>query len=213
MQTTGLIRNNPAAVLGMALPFIVVPSTSLKSAVIISVFILAATVPCAVAASFIRDRLAGLYTVPVYCILSMIIVMITRVFMKGQAVTLDELGIYIPLIALNSIMIELSAVSPRKKPMGAVADSLMMCLGFAAVCCIIGALREILGSQTIWGIPVKFYPVRLFGVALPFFGFIMIAFITAFFRSIDRGIKRAILVSPDVALPKSAEGESAGDKV
>ena len=56
-KTTGLIRNNPVAVLGMALPFIIVPATDVKSALTISSFMLFATLPCAVLATFIKDKI------------------------------------------------------------------------------------------------------------------------------------------------------------
>lgn len=198
----------------MALPFIIVPSLSLKSSVMMSAFIFAATVPCAVIAPMLKKKVPVVYLVPLYSIISMCFVLLTRVMFGGYAVLLDSLGLYIPLAAVNSIMLELSAINPRKTAQKGFCDAVMMCMGFALVSCAVGALREILGNRTIWDIPFGIYPIKLNGVMMPFFGFIMIGFFNALCRSIDRAYVRRILagepnfVEPDI---ETESDESKGD--
>ena len=214
-MTTGLIQNNPVVSLGMALPFVIVPSTSLKSAVMMSVFIFAATVPCGVIAPIIKEKVEKIYALPIYCIISMLFVTAAKIYLRGHAVLLDQLGIYIPLAALNSMMIEVSAINPKKTWFKGLCRSVMMCMGFALVCCGMGALREIFSNHTIWDIPFKIYSIKIVGVSMPFFGFILIGFFSALCRSIDRGVTRTMLAVAPLALPAGDENssESVGEKV
>lgn len=197
----------------MALPFVIVPCHNLKSAVIISTFLFAATVPCAVFSSLVRKRIRTAYLVVCCAALAMCFVMLTKQALGGYAVLLDTMGLYIPLAAVNSMMLETSVFSPRDNVKNAFCSSFLMCMGFALVACSIGAVREILGSQTIWDIPFKIYPVRMVGVRLPFFGFIMIGFLTAVCRSIDRLVVRIMLLGePDYVEPADDDAvEGAGD--
>ena len=204
--------------MGMALPFVIVACNSLKAAVLMSAFLFAATVPCAVFSSLIKGRIKTAYLVVICTVLSMCFVMLTKRGLSSYAVLLDAMGLYIPLAAVNSMMLETSVFSPRDNWLKAFCDSVLMCMGFALVACSIGAIREILGSQTIWEIPFKVYPVRMVGVRLPFFGFIMIGFLTAVCRSFDRIFVRLMLLgepgytepAPEPVLEEQTV-ESAGD--
>lgn len=212
-RTTGLISNNPVAVLGMALPFIIVPATDTKSAFMISAFIASATIPCAVLASVLKDKIKAVIAVPFYSLLAMFIIIALKASIDGYSRMFDDLGVYIPLIALNSIMLDISATNPRSNWKKAAADAIMLCAGFALVCCLIGAIREMLLMHSVLGVEIKVYPIRLYGVSLPFFGFILIGFITAFFRSLDRLIQRIMLSSEgDNLKKKEKSSERAGDR-
>lgn len=202
--------------MGIALPFVIVPCYSLKSALVMSVFLFAATVPCALFSSFMKTKLKTAYLAACCAALAMCFVMMTKFALRGQAVLLDALGLYIPLAAVNSMMLETSVFSPSENWKNALKQSVLMCLGFALVACLIGAAREILGNQTIWDIPFKLYPIKMVGVKLPFFGFIMIGFITAICRSIDRALVRMMLLGePKYIEPAENEDqiESAGDMI
>lgn len=210
-KTAGLLKDNPVIVLAVTLPFIIVPAVNLKFSVLISLFIFSVTVPCAVLATFLKDKLSSVYAVPFYSFIAMLIVMALRIKLKDHAVMIEELGIYVWLTAINGIMIKLSAAEPRRSWLYGLKDSVMMCLGFAAACCFVGAAREILGSRTIWDKPFEVYSVGLVGVTMPFFGFIIIGFVSALFRSMDRTVLNAILSAPSRERHKLKEKESAGD--
>ncbi len=203
-KTSGLIKNNPVVALGMALPFVIVPTLNLKSGLLISVFILAATVPAATLAPALHKKLPTPYQVPCYALLAMLGVIAAQLLLRRQAVLLDSLGLYIPLAAVNSIMLDLAIVHPRPTPQRGLYDAIVVCLGFALVACGIGAVREVLGSRTIWGVPFGLYPIRMVGVTLPFFGFILLGFLNALCRSVDRGIINGMLSRTPV--PASGEG-------
>ena len=183
-RTSGLLKNNPVVGLGLTLPFVIVPTLSLKSGLMISAFLAVATIPSAILASVWGRRIQPIFALPCYGIVSMAFVLLLRWYCAGQALLLENLGVYLPLCAFNGMMLELSLLHPRKKPLQALHDSVMMCIGFLLVAAFLSAGRELLGTGTLWGIPVA-APIRISGLTLPFAGFILIGFLSALFRRLD----------------------------
>lgn len=61
------------------------------------------------------------------------------------------LGLFIPLIVTNCAILGRAEAYASKKPVGMAAfDGLMMGLGFTAVLVVLGAVREIIGSGTLF---------------------------------------------------------------
>ncbi len=77
------------------------------------------------------------------------------------------LGIWIPLIVVNCIVLGRAEAFARKNPIGlSLSDGLGMGLGFTVSLVVIASIREVLGSGTWLGIPV-------FPADYPGFGFLL----------------------------------------
>ncbi len=77
------------------------------------------------------------------------------------------LGIWIPLIVVNCIVLGRAEAFARKNPIGlSLSDGLGMGLGFTLSLVVIASIREVLGSGTWLGIPV-------FPAGYPGFGFLL----------------------------------------
>lgn len=83
---------------------------------------------------------------------------VTAVQMMIQAFTpeLDkQLGIFIPLIVVNCIILaRAEAFAAKNPPLNSVMDGIGMGIGFTLALSIISSIREILGAGTILGIPL-----------------------------------------------------------
>ena len=67
----------------------------------------------------------------------------------------DSLGIYIPLIVVNCIILARAEAFASKNPvLPSAVDGLAMGLGFTLSLILIGSVREILGSGTWFGMPI-----------------------------------------------------------
>jgi len=78
----------------------------------------------------------------------------------------DALGVFIALIVVNCIILaRAEAFASKNKPIPSFIDGLSMGLGFTMALAILGAIREILGAGTIFGISIfgsAFQPAQLF---------------------------------------------------
>ncbi|MBN2040856.1 MAG: electron transport complex subunit E [Spirochaetes bacterium] len=67
----------------------------------------------------------------------------------------ERLGIFIPLIVVNCIILgRAEAFASKNAVIHSAADGLGMGLGFTISLTVLGALREILGTGSLFGIPV-----------------------------------------------------------
>ena len=101
----------------------------------------------------------------------------------------EALGIYIPLIVVNCIILgRAEAYANKHTPMLSVMDGLGMGIGFTLALTLAGLFREILGNGTAFGaqlLPKSVDPIGLF--IQPPGAFLVIAFIIAVMNAI--GIK------------------------
>ncbi len=93
-----------------------------------------------------------------------------------------SLGLFIPLIVVNCIILaRAEAFASKNPPLDSMVDGLGTGLGFTGALVIISAIREILGAGSLFGIrlfPDSFEPALMF--ILPAGGFLTLGFVIAF---------------------------------
>ncbi|MCX7774393.1 MAG: electron transport complex subunit E [Clostridia bacterium] len=103
-----------------------------------------------------------------------------------------QLGIYIPLIVVNCIILARAEMFAQKNgPILSILDGIGMGAGFTCAIFIIGSIREILGAGTWMGMPVTvnlFDPTTLF--ILPPGGFMVMGFLIALVNKLTKGKKK-----------------------
>lgn len=125
---------------------------------------------------FIPDKVR----IPAYIVVIATFVTVVDLVMAGYLPFLHEqLGLFIPLIVVNCLVLGRAEAFASKNSLGAsILDGLGMGLGFAMALLMLGSLREILGSFTLFGL--KFFEadgIILF--ILPPGAFIGLGFLTA----------------------------------
>ena len=98
------------------------------------------------------------------------LVAVVDMLMEGFVPSLySALGIYIPLIVVNCIILgRAEAYAMKNGPLLSAMDGIGMGVGFTIALVCIGSLREILGAGTIFGIkvtPAGFEPISIFILA------------------------------------------------
>ena len=98
------------------------------------------------------------------------LVTIVDMLMEGFTPDLySALGIYIPLIVVNCIILgRAEAYAMKNPPLLSAFDGIGMGLGFTVALICIGGIREILGAGTIFGItvtPASYTPISIFILA------------------------------------------------
>ena len=184
----GAVIFNPVLVQFAGLCPVVAASATLKSAVILSaVMFVDLTVVCVIASALLK-KIPRWVRMPIYLLLGLAIICPLLYYIKNATLTDLSLSmkIYIPLIAVNSITaVHCEQFAVKNSVKAAFYDAATVGLGAAAVFIVCGAVREILGSGSIAGIPVHI-PVTFRGAALPFGCLILLGFLSALLRAFTR---------------------------
>lgn len=105
-----------------------------------------------VAVSALRRWAPAEIRIPIYVMLIAAVVSTVQMLINAYAYGLyQSLGIFIPLIATNCIVIGRAEAFAAKNPVGISAvDGLGMGLGATSALFVLGALREVLGNGTLF---------------------------------------------------------------
>jgi electron transport complex protein RnfE len=106
--------------------------------------------------SLLRNFIPAKVRIPCFIIVIATFVTVVDLFMAAYFPAMYKiLGLFIPLIVVNCIiMARAEAFASKVTPARAIADALGMGLGFTWAITLIGAVRELMGSGTIFGYQV-----------------------------------------------------------
>lgn len=197
-RVKGVFAGNPVLVYGLGLPFAVFASTSLKNAVALSIALLVSNIPTLLMASLLSKSKAAVpagVKLASYTLLSaFLLIPSSKLIAPLSPYIFDSLGIYFPLIAVNTVLLHQAKVMPAdEKPLTTVLYAFFNVLGFAIVMCLMGAVRELFGRGSLWGISMDFVKIRMGGLLIPFSGFILLGFLCAAYKGASRMIKKSFL--------------------
>ncbi len=178
----GIIFNNPifVQVIGMC-PTLAV-TTSAKNGIGMGLATTAVLVASNLIISLIKNFIPDEVRIPSYIIVIASFVTLVQFILKAYLPGLNNaLGIFIPLIVVNCIILaRAEAVASKSSPLASALDGVGMGLGFTLALFIIGAIREILGNGSIFGLTIlpSFIP-RTVIMILPPGAFITLGFLMA----------------------------------
>lgn len=138
--------------------------------------------------SLLRNFIPNKVRIPAFIVIIATFVTIIQLLIQGFVPALnDSLGLFIPLIVVNCIILaRAESFASKNKPLPSVVDGLGMGLGFTGALVIISSIREILGSGTIFGMALfgeSFQPVLMMSQAPG--GFIVFGLVLAVVNTID----------------------------
>ncbi len=148
----GLWHNNPALVQVLGLcPLLAVTNTTVNG-LGLGMATLVVMLTANIAVSLIRNLVRPEIRIPVFILVIASLVTMVELLMRAYFFELHKiLGIFIPLIVTNCVILGRAEAFASKHSVGhAAVDGLMMGLGFAGVLILLGAMRELLGSGTLF---------------------------------------------------------------
>jgi electron transport complex protein RnfE len=104
--------------------------------------------------SIIKNYIPDKVRIPSYIVVIASFVTIVELVMQAYVPDLfDALGLFIPLIVVNCLVLgRAEAFASKNKLISAAVDGLGMGLGFTMALVMLGAVREILGSGSLFGL-------------------------------------------------------------
>jgi electron transport complex protein RnfE len=106
--------------------------------------------------SALKDIIPAKVRIPAYILIIATFVTIVDMVLNAYAAALHEaLGIFIPLIVVNCIILGRAEAFARKNTIGrSVIDALGMGIGFTLSLTVLGIIREIFGAGSIFNIQI-----------------------------------------------------------
>lgn len=178
----GLVLQNPTLVLLLGMCSTLAVTTSLKNGLGMGVSTTAVLILSNFVISLLRKRIPNQIRIASYVVVVAAFVTSIDLLLQAYFPTLSEgLGIFIPLIVVNCIILaRAEAFASKHTPGYAAVDGLAMGLGFTMALGVLGAVREVLGAGKLWGVPLfgaQFQPVLL--LVAPCGGFIVLGCLIA----------------------------------
>lgn len=185
----GLITENPVFVLMLGMCPTLAVTTSAINGFGMGMSSLVVLAISNLVISLLRKIIPDEVRLPAYIVVVASFVTVVELLMEAYLQSLyAALGIYIPLIVVNCIILgRAEAYASKNPPLLSLFDGIGMGLGFTVGLTIIGAIREILGAGSIFGIALpKVYEPMAFFVRAPG-AFLVLAVLVAIMNAV--GIK------------------------
>ena len=147
----GLIKENPTFVLTLGMCPTLAVTTSAINGIGMGLSSTVVLVMSNLMISVLRKVIPDGVRMPAFIVIVASFVTMVQFLMQGYLPSLyDSLGIYIPLIVVNCIILGRAEAYASKNPaIPSAFDGLGMGLGFTCAITILGAVRELLGAGTI----------------------------------------------------------------
>lgn len=148
----GLWKNNPALVQLLGLCPLLAVSASVVNALGLGLATALVLASSNAAVSLIRKNVSDAVRLPVFVMIIASCTTCTELLMKAFTFELYQiLGIFIPLIVTNCVILGRADAFASKNSIPASAlDGFMMGMGFSLVLVTVGAVREVIGSGTLF---------------------------------------------------------------
>ncbi|MGN0335124.1 MAG: electron transport complex subunit RsxE [Lachnospiraceae bacterium] len=163
----GVIKENPAFVLMLGMCPTLAVTTSATNGFGMGVSTMAVLIVSNLLISLLRKVIPDAVRLPAYIVVVASLVTVVEMITEAYLPSLySSLGIYIPLIVVNCIILgRAEAYASKHGPMLSVFDGIGMGLGFTFGLVVIGIVRELLGAGTVFGIqvlPDSYTPIAIF---------------------------------------------------
>ena len=193
----GVVKENPTLILLLGMCPTLAVSTRAMNGIGMGLSTTAVLILSNLVISLLRKVIPDEVRLPAYIVVVASLVTVTELLIEAYLPSLYEaLGIYIPLIVVNCIILgRAEAYANKNTPLLSIMDGIGMGIGFTLALTLAGLIREILGNGTAFGaqlLPSGVDPIGIF--VQPPGAFLVIAFIIAVMNAIGVKTRQRSLV-------------------
>ena len=154
--TTPLAKNNPLTVQVLGICSCLAVTAQLKPAVVMAISVTVVVALSNLIISCLRNTIPPRVRIIVQLVVvSTLVILVNQVLQAFVYDVSKQLSVYVGLIITNCIVMgRLEAFAMSRKPMESVMDGIGNGLGYGIILVILGFVRELFGSGTLWGYPV-----------------------------------------------------------
>lgn len=149
----GIVRENPTFVLVLGMCPTLGTTTSAVNGAGMGIATMFVLILSNIVIALIKNLIPDKVRIPAFIVVIASFVTIIQLLMQAYVPSLYEtLGVFIPLIVVNCIILgRAEAFASKHNAFDAALDGLGIGLGFALSLTLIGAVREMLGSGSVFG--------------------------------------------------------------
>lgn len=150
---SGIIRNNPVFVLLLGMCPTLGTTTSAVNGMGMGAATMAVLIMSNIVISLIKNIIPSKVRIPAYIVVIASFVTIVELCMQAYVPELYKtLGVFIPLIVVNCIILgRAEGFASKNNVLDSALDGVGIGLGFTLALTLLGAVREMLGSGSIFG--------------------------------------------------------------
>ena len=166
----GIITENPTFVLTLGMCPTLAVTTSAINGLGMGLTTMAVLALSNMFISMLRKVIPDKVRIPAFIVVIASFVTVVELLLKAYIPFLyDALGLYIPLIVVNCIILgRAEAYASKNGVISSLFDGIGMGLGFTVALTIIGAVRELIGAGQLFGysvMPASYVPCSIFVLA------------------------------------------------
>jgi electron transport complex protein RnfE len=154
--TNGILKENPTFVLVLGMCPTLATTTSAVNGMAMGLATMFVLICSNIVISLLKNLIPDKVRIPAFIVVIATFVTIVQLVMQAYLPGIyDVLGLFIPLIVVNCIVLGRAEAFAAKNSVGLSAlDGIGMGLGFTMALTILGAVRELLGSGSVFGLNI-----------------------------------------------------------
>ncbi len=175
----GIIKDNPIFVLLLGMCPTLGTTTSALNGLGMGVATMCVLMCSNTVISLIKRLIPDMVRIPSFIVIIATFVTVLEMLMKAYVPSLyASLGLFIPLIVVNCIVLgRAESFAAKNTPADSFCDGLGIGLGFTVGLTLLGAVREILGSGSIFGLQLWSEEYNILGFVLAPGAFFALAYL------------------------------------
>jgi len=152
----GILKENPTFVLVLGMCPTLATTTSAINGMSMGLATMFVLICSNVVISLLKNLIPDKVRIPAFIVVIATFVTLVQLLMQAYLPAIyDVLGLFIPLIVVNCIVLGRAEAFAAKNSVGMSAlDGIGMGLGFSLALTLLGAVRELLGTGSCFGLPV-----------------------------------------------------------
>ena len=185
----GLTKENPTFVLLLGMCPTLATTTSASHGMSMGRATMAVLICTNTVISCIKNITPDKVRIPVFIVVIAAFVTILQMLMSAYAPDSINraLGIYIPLIVVNCIILgRAESFAAKHNPLQSLCDGVGIGLGFTLALTLLGCVRELLGAGSLFGVTILPETLNLLLFILPPGAFITLGYLIAIFNKVKK---------------------------
>ncbi len=185
----GIVKENPTFVLLLGMCPTLATTTSAVNGLSMGLATMAVLVCTNFVISCIKKLTPDMVRIPVFIVVIAAFVTILQMLMSAYAPDSinQALGIYIPLIVVNCIILgRAESFAAKNTPLASLFDGLGCGLGFTLALTLLGCVRELLGAGSLFGVELLPESANVLAFILPPGAFLTLGYLVALFNKVKK---------------------------